>query len=639
MNHMHSAKHQRKLSPLSTNAPQFTVTRTPLFNILLLLTLFTMTANQPTVFTAAASFLIPAQAVKSSLGGQASRNKSKYDRREEESRCRPTTTNRNSKSRTSTVPAQTSKSPVVSLTLRERSSDDDEQRKRRDSKSSRRENTRAPHTDTHKSGDTMMPTIDSGGDEVVYQGIESAPAFQDAKLDDPKVEKSKVTEKGNRRKKKTKQRRMATTGNIPDVQWRAIPMEHLRHHPVFEPLPHPNKIVRMKALEDVRYFRQESWQWDALHAGRCTTSQAAAALGLLEAKVGGFLGIPRSLRKGGVGAYHRLRQTALRDLDEMERVLCIGGNEEDGSTTRDPLWIANSNGGRSKKTSRNDKGPYPFAAIYLPRITKRECAERRKIIGDHYLNGASPFSARMQWGNAQESTALLTALNYFWKKDPDTLIKEVGMCGAGLEMNRTELCPPGEGEHTGLILGASPDAVILHKNGTLEALEVKNHCPFVPATWGTRGKKKHHGNSNATNHVFRIRELPIQAMVPPAYIPQLMMEMLTLGPNCRSAVMVRQTATNGAVILRLHRDDHWMREMLHFLNRFVADYVNNSVTPPHNFFWDSDDNGNEDCDRYRNFIRRTKEISESVELVDFVRHNEIQRVISADHHHIPLFLD
>lgn len=468
------------------------------------------------------------------------------------------------------------------------------------------------------------PSSGRGGDEVVSKGAKTVTGGIGAKTNSEGGKK--VTKK--KKKQPKKQTRMSISGNIPDVHWRAIPMEHLRHHPIFDPLPNPNSIMHLKTLEDVRYFRQDSWQWDALHAGRCTTSQAAAALGLLEPKVGGVLGIPRSLRKGGVGAYHRLGQTALRDVNDMSNLLCTGGNEEERNGNAVKLWIANRLKGRSLA---NGKRPYPFAAIYTPRITRTECEERRERVQDFYAS-ASPFSARMQWGNTQEATSILTALNYFWKSDPDVVIREVGMCGAGLAMNRTD------GVDTGLLIGASPDAVIYYPSGECEVLEVKNHCPFVPTSWGDQRGSKPKKRSKENNHTFRIRELPIQASVPAAYIPQLMMEMLSLGSNCRSAVMVRQTATNGAVILRLHRDDEWISEMLYWLNRFMADFVNKSVTPPPNFFWDGN-RENVGGDRYRDFVRRTKEIGECAELVDYVKHSEIQRVVSADQYHIPLFLD
>mmetsp|Transcript_5189 Transcript_5189/g.7672 ORF Transcript_5189/g.7672 Transcript_5189/m.7672 type:complete len:265 (+) Transcript_5189:52-846(+) len=194
---------------------------------------------------------------------------------------------------------------------------------------------------------------------------------------------------------------------------------------------------------------------------------------------------------------------------------------------------------------------------------------------------SSPMEIRMNWGNSQEATAILTALNYFHTIDPGVIIKEVGMCGAGLDYNSTLSGGSRDGEcgfrGSDLILGASPDAVIEYSNGTLEVLEVKNHCPFVP----TRRRTK----DNVTiGDRYRIREMPMSPSVPSAYIPQLMMEMMCLGDNCRSAVMCRQTATNGAIIVRLRRDKEWINEMIYCLEKFSNDHVNKDVMPPPNFF-------------------------------------------------------
>lgn len=455
------------------------------------------------------------------------------------------------------------------------------------------------------------------GDEVVY----TPPVNGHHKTAVALVsDNNNSTSSGGRRRRPQKKHRM--TGNIPDVYWRAVPMEHLRHHPNFEALPHPDTIRELKSLEDVRLFRQDSWQWDALHGGRCTTSQATAALGLLEPQAGNALGIPRSLQKGAVGAYHRLSKPALRTLEDMNEVLCTGeGNSPPELETLDyPVWD-------SKRTTRF-RCTKNFAALYLPRITKTDLDRRKQRMKHYYLeDDSSRWLARMQWGNAQEPAAILTALNYFSRAVPGTMIREVGMCGAGLGINSTS------SEGSGLIIGATPDAVIHYPNGTLEALEVKNHCPFVPLYWG----KRRNPANKSSKDLFRIRESTSQMDVPPAYIPQLMLEMLSLGPQCRSAIMVRQTATKGAVILRLQRDDEWIEEMIYWLNQFMERFVNEEVPPPPNVFWaDGEHSGGE---RYRAFVHRTKEISESGEHVTTVPHGDIQRVVATRRFQIPLFLD
>ena len=72
------------------------------------------------------------------------------------------------------------------------------------------------------------------------------------------------------------------------------------------------------------------------------------------------------------------------------------------------------------------------------------------------------------WGTAQEATSVLTALNYFTQQNPEVVLKEIGMCGAGLALNQTDGSSP-----SSLLIGATPDAVIEHPDGTIEALEVK----------------------------------------------------------------------------------------------------------------------------------------------------------------------
>ena len=390
-------------------------------------------------------------------------------------------------------------------------------------------------------------------------------------------------------------------------------MDHLRTHPLFIALPPPETTKSLDTLEDVRLFSQNSWQWDALHPGRCTTSQATAALGLLEPKAGHALNIPRSWRRGGKSAYYRLRQRPLRSLVEMNNVLCEGATEGWRGLhmhgREGPLWIV--------PRAHKEGNSFPFAAKYLMKITPEERSRRRQQ-AEQYATTGLFMSVRMSWGTAQEATSLLTALNYFWKSDPGVRLKEVGMCGAGLSSNQTG----------SVLVGASPDGILCHSNGTIEALEVKNHCPFVPAAYI--------GKDDASNPSYAVRQMPFcNPTVPPLYVPQLMMEMMCIGPECRSAVMVRQTATNGAVIMRMFRDDEWIDEMMYWLSRFQHDFVDQHIPPPTDFFWDGDDEGA----RYRRFVGWTKELGAKVEVLDHVKHHEIQRVISTSRNITSLFLD
>jgi len=411
-------------------------------------------------------------------------------------------------------------------------------------------------------------------------------------------------------------------------------MEHLRLHPFFVPLPLPEDLPKLVNLEDVRNIRQDSWQWDALHDGRCTTSQAVAALGFLEPKAGMLLGIPSSWQRRGVAAYDRLRQPALRTLDQMNALLLAENATTSGVILTESeyevfeptstLYSDNSATTTSNDDSNNDntKGSklseklwnvsssntsQAFSAKYLAKPTKAEKLNRRERAAFYARYG---MAVRMMWGNAQEATSVLTALNYFRQKDVRTIVKEVGMCGAGLDLNRTDGSSP-----SSLLIGATPDAVIEYADGKIEALEVKNHCPFIlsrtPTTDSRRPMKQ-----------FAVREIPFKTpYIFPLYIPQLMLEMLCLGPNCQSAVMIRQTATSGALILRIHRDENWIDEMLYWLQRFQQDFVEPGVTPPSNFFLDSPEDGV----RYRAFLERTKELAGKVDLVAKLPRVRIQR--------------
>ena len=423
-------------------------------------------------------------------------------------------------------------------------------------------------------------------------------------------------------------------------------------------------------------------------------------------------------------------------MAELERVLCEGRADNinnnnnnnnnalitdgSGATTENPynnwrpgakeserLWISsqqlrqrhrrhnnNITTSSTSSTSYYRRKPFPFSAKYIPSLTRDELRQR-KIHVEHIEQSPSPMATRMRWGNAQEATSVLTALNYFCGLDENTVIREVGMCGAGFDpdVGNTDTNVRDGALLQGLSIGATPDALVCHSDGTVEVLEVKNHCPFVwnkisphytqnkggsGSSGGNRNRNKktkkihsnrrrrHQNNRRLKDDIaddygdgepakkfapkhYLIRDFHLERRIPPVYIPQLMMEILCVGdsidlddnkqkssePICKSAVMVRQTATKGAILLRLNRDEEWITEMQYFLGRFKKEYVDTGIIPEDNFFWES---GGE---RYHKFLERTKELSESVEFVAFIDHQKIQRVVFENgvKGEIPLFLD
>jgi hypothetical protein len=68
---------------------------------------------------------------------------------------------------------------------------------------------------------------------------------------------------------------------LPNVNWRAIPMQHLRAHPDYVGLPTSEDVVCHTPAHIAR-FQEQSEEWRALHRGRCTTSQFAASIGFYE---------------------------------------------------------------------------------------------------------------------------------------------------------------------------------------------------------------------------------------------------------------------------------------------------------------------------------------------------------------------
>ena len=405
-----------------------------------------------------------------------------------------------------------------------------------------------------------------------------------------------------------------TTGNLPDPWYRAIPMEHLRQHPRFESLP--SHVQKLRTLDDVALFRQTSWQWEALHTGRCTTSQAVAALGFLDPTPATILNIPNAWRKGAHRAYQRLsQQPVLRTLDEMRRVLldepAVSSDDDNDDETIADLWEETG-----ETAVENGTSNVTFAAEYFHEPTPQEFQERKKYIkeragGEYLTNGI-----RLIWGNTQEATSVLTALNFFAQNDPKLVVKEVGMCGAGLALNQTNM-------ESSLLVGATPDAVLCHGDGRIEALEVKNHCPF----FSNRNRKRRGGKLKA----FSIGDRPLSEVgVMSQYVPQLQLEMYCLGPDCQSAVMVRQTATQGAVLLRMMRNDEWIQEMLYFLHRFQKEHVEARKPPKPDFFWHGPE-----ASRYRRFVQQTIQVRDSVKVIATLPNESVQRGSSL----VPFFLD
>lgn len=93
-------------------------------------------------------------------------------------------------------------------------------------------------------------------------------------------------------------------------------------------------------------------------------------------------------------------------------------------------------------------------------------------------------------------------------------------------------------------LGASPDGLIRHSDGTVEVIEVKCSSPFL------------HSSARGTA-AAAMMEVSLKApmhQIGAWHLPQLQMEMFCAGPACSSAIVV-MLSVEGAVLYRLRRNE------------------------------------------------------------------------------------
>lgn len=104
----------------------------------------------------------------------------------------------------------------------------------------------------------------------------------------------------------------------------------------------------------------------------------------------------------------------------------------------------------------------------------------------------------------------------------------------------------------------------------------------------------------------------------PWVIPQLMLESYAVGEECRGAVLVRLTATMGASILRVKRDDEYIFELLKWLRLFNERFLSDEE-PGVDFF--------SSLPGHSEFVQRTSELAnrDNVEMVEYVESRAVRR--------------
>ena len=269
-----------------------------------------------------------------------------------------------------------------------------------------------------------------------------------------------------------------------------------------------------------------------------------------------------------------------------------------------------------------------WAADY---VTPRGRAPRGDAVG--------AARARMMWGNRQEATAVLAAINVIHGVDPEAVMLEVGMFPgeALVEPRRPPAAATGEAEarnlelvaelqRMGCRIGASPDGLMVRRapgggGHVVEVVEVKNHSPFVSVRGGRR-------RAEEDRAIVRDRAPPPE--IPPWYVPQLQLEMFCVGQHCRSALLVRLTATKGAAVLRLPRDDAYITVMLERALRFHRAFVQRRREPTVDFgnnpFVPHYDSKSDECRvSVAEAVEHTMRVAQSAEVVAVLEHRQVQR--------------
>ncbi|KAG2496759.1 hypothetical protein HYH03_005168 [Edaphochlamys debaryana] len=108
-----------------------------------------------------------------------------------------------------------------------------------------------------------------------------------------------------------------------------------------------------------------------------------------------------------------------------------------------------------------------------------------------------------------------------------------------------------------------------------EVVEVKSSCPF-----GVRQVRR--GGKGRVHSELVLCDLGPRGALPALWVPQLQLHMLAAGTA--SGLAVSRSATKGAAVWRLWRDDAYLGAMMGLLESFVQDYVLRGLPPPPDMF-------------------------------------------------------
>ncbi|PSC73441.1 Restriction endonuclease type II-like [Micractinium conductrix] len=164
-------------------------------------------------------------------------------------------------------------------------------------------------------------------------------------------------------------------------------------------------------------------------------------------------------------------------------------------------------------------------------------SEEAKLRKARTLGSLGLLSICCSWGSAQEAASLVQVAAAF----PGSQLAEVGLCRL-----QEALLPPAWGEE---------------------------HLPL----WAlSKGRQAAHVKQ------FAVADRGPRMVVPPEWVPQLQLHMLCA--DTPSGLLISRSATKGARIFRMRRDDELLRCMLQVISRLWVEHVLAGRPPPPDAF-------------------------------------------------------
>lgn len=179
---------------------------------------------------------------------------------------------------------------------------------------------------------------------------------------------------------------------------------------------------------------------------------------------------------------------------------------------------------------------------------------------------------------------------------------EIGLCSLEALPDEWLRSTYGVGKAELPLMGASPDGLIVFGDGTAEVVEVKCHSPFAyshhAVSRSSRGASVTpstvddgdslsaspgaYAAAGAVPH-YVIRDNGPQDRIGAWHVPQIQMEILCAGPYCDGCNFVTLSATKGARVFFVPRNDEYIGLMLRLVSRFHSQYVKGRKHPALNF--------------------------------------------------------